>query len=193
LGTLFKNCRLYSAATVSPDGSVFLVPDMAELARQAAARHKLPPAPEASTAQPEEPAGPPRVLVVDDSITVRRVTEKFLSTRDYTVFTAKDGMEALERMSEFQPDVVLLDIEMPRMDGFELLGHLRRDPQWAKLPIIMISSRTAQKHREHAGALGATGFLGKPYQNEVLLDALQEVLASGHETNNTHEWEDLPA
>ncbi len=90
-------------------------------------------------------------------------------------------MEALERMAEFQPDVVLLDIEMPRMDGFELLGHLRRDPQWANLPVIMISSRTAQKHREHAGALGATGFLGKPYQNEVLLDALQEVLATGHE------------
>jgi chemosensory pili system protein ChpA (sensor histidine kinase/response regulator) len=98
-------------------------------------------------------------------------------------------MEALERMSEFQPDVVLLDIEMPRMDGFELLGHLRRDPQWARLPIIMISSRTAQKHREHAGSLGATGFLGKPYQNEVLLDALQEVLASGHATDNTHVWE----
>ena len=192
LGSLFKNCRLYSAATVSPDGSVFLVPDMAELARQATIQHNQPSLPDAETLPPEEPIGPPRVLIVDDSITVRRVTEKFLSTRDYTVLSAKDGMEALERMSEFQPDVVLLDIEMPRMDGFELLGHLRRDPQWAKLPIIMISSRTAQKHREHAGALGATGFLGKPYQNEVLLDALQEVLTSGHETDNTHDWENMP-
>ncbi|OQX04263.1 MAG: hypothetical protein BWK73_36695 [Thiothrix lacustris] len=189
LGTLFKNCRLYSAATVSPDGSVFLVPDMAELARLALLVQPLAETSAVLEEQPAEPIGPPRVLVVDDSITVRRVTEKFLSTRDYTVFTAKDGMEALERMSEFQPDVVLLDIEMPRMDGFELLGHLRRDPQWARLPIIMISSRTAQKHREHAGSLGATGFLGKPYQNEVLLDALQEVLASGHATDNTHAWE----
>jgi chemosensory pili system protein ChpA (sensor histidine kinase/response regulator) len=189
LGTLFKNCRLYSAATVAPDGSVFLVPDMAELARLALLVQPVADTSAVLEAQPVEPVGPPRVLVVDDSITVRRVTEKFLSTRDYTVFTAKDGMEALERMSEFQPDVVLLDIEMPRMDGFELLGHLRRDPQWARLPIIMISSRTAQKHREHAGSLGATGFLGKPYQNEVLLDALQEVLASGHETDNTHAWE----
>lgn len=189
LGTLFKNCRLYSAATVSPDGSVFLVPDMAELARLALLVQPLAETSAVLEEQPAEPVGPPRVLVVDDSITVRRVTEKFLSTRDYTVFTAKDGMEALERMSEFQPDVVLLDIEMPRMDGFELLGHLRRDPQWARLPIIMISSRTAQKHREHAGSLGATGFLGKPYQNEVLLDALQEVLASGHATDNTHVWE----
>jgi chemosensory pili system protein ChpA (sensor histidine kinase/response regulator) len=194
LGTLFKNCRLYSAATVSPDGSVFLVPDMAELARLVVVGQGLPGEPEALVEAPaDEPVGPPRVLVVDDSITVRRVTEKFLGSRDYTVMTAKDGMEALERMAEFQPDVVLLDIEMPRMDGFELLGHLRRDPQWARLPVIMISSRTAQKHREHAGALGATGFLGKPYQNEVLLDALQEVLATGHEADNTYEWEDIPA
>jgi len=194
LGTLFTSCRLYSAATVAPDGSVYLVPDMAELARLAETAPALPPelAVEATPA-PEEPSGPPRVLVVDDSITVRRVTEKFLNSREYTVMTAKDGMEALERMAEFQPNVVLLDIEMPRMDGFELLGHLRRDPQWARLPVIMISSRTAQKHREHAGALGATGFLGKPYQNDVLLDALREVLASGHDANNTHEWEDQPA
>ncbi len=194
LGTLFKSCRLYSAATVAPDGSVYLVPDMAELARLAEAPPALAPVLVVEAlAAPDESSGPPRVLVVDDSITVRRVTEKFLNSREYTVLTAKDGMEALERIAEFQPNVVLLDIEMPRMDGFELLGHLRRDPQWARLPVIMISSRTAQKHREHAGALGATGFLGKPYQNEVLLDALQEVLASGHEANNTHEWEDLPA
>lgn len=194
LGTLFKSCRLYSAATVAPDGSVYLVPDMVELARLAETPPVLAPVLAVEElAAPDEPSGPPRVLVVDDSITVRRVTEKFLNSREYTVLTAKDGMEALERIAEFQPNVVLLDIEMPRMDGFELLGHLRRDPQWARLPVIMISSRTAQKHREHAGALGATGFLGKPYQNEVLLDALQEVLASGHEANNTHEWENLPA
>lgn len=194
LGSLFKNCRLYSAATVSPDGSVFLVPDMAELARLATAGvSQAEVGATAPAPQPAELAGPPRVLVVDDSITVRRVTEKFLSSREYIVMTAKDGMEALERIAEFQPAVVLLDIEMPRMDGFELLGHLRRDPQWASLPVIMISSRTAQKHREHAGALGATGFLGKPYQNEVLLDALQEVLATGHEPATTHEWENIPA
>ena len=104
-------------------------------------------------------------------------------------------MEALEQVGDFAPNVILLDIEMPRMDGFELLGHLRRDARWATLPVIMISSRTAQKHREHAASLGATGFLGKPYQNEVLLEALQEVLASGHEPNNQHVqiWEALPA
>jgi chemosensory pili system protein ChpA (sensor histidine kinase/response regulator) len=108
---------------------------------------------------------------------VRRVTEKLLQARQYTVATAKDGMDALEQLDDFQPDALLLDIEMPRMDGFELLRHLRLDPQWAHLPVIMISSRTAEKHREHALALGATGFLGKPYQNETLLNTLQQALA----------------
>lgn len=195
LGTLFRNCHLYSAATVAPDGRVFLVPDMAELARRTLAGQEE--TTEIITAAETSPdnAGPPRVMVVDDSITVRRVTEKFLTSQHYVVATAKDGMEALEQVGDFAPNVILLDIEMPRMDGFELLGHLRRDARWTTLPVIMISSRTAQKHREHAASLGATGFLGKPYQNEVLLEALQEVLASGHEPNNQHVqiWETLPA
>lgn len=197
LGTLFKNCRLYSAATIAPDGSVFLVPDMAELARQVSqaplAEQNAPNTALVAAEVSAEPARATRVMVVDDSVTVRRVTEKFLNTQAFSVLTAKDGMEALECIAEFQPDVVLMDIEMPRMDGFELLGHLRRDPQWQRLPIIMISSRTAQKHREHAAALGATGFLGKPYQNDVLLDAIQEVLASGHAADTTLSWEDAHA
>lgn len=190
LGVLFNACRLYSAATVSPDGAVYLVPDMAELARRVMHDNKAVDdsviVEENTPPEPEVPAGPPRIMVVDDSITVRRVTEKFLNAQEYVVATAKDGMEALERVGEFRPDAVLLDIEMPRMDGFELLGHLRRDPQWQTLPVIMISSRTAQKHREHALSMGATSFLGKPYQNEILLDTLQDVLATGHNPNGEH-------
>lgn len=177
LGVLFKDCRLYSAATLSPDGSVFLVPDMAELARRVSVGHA---ASTSTTVTPDTPSGTARVLVVDDSITVRRVTEKFLHSQEYTVSTAKDGMDALEQIGEFLPDVILLDIEMPRMDGFELLGHLRRDPQWQRLPVVMISSRTAQRHREHAMSLGASDFLGKPYQNEMLLSTLQNLLNNGH-------------
>ncbi len=174
LGVLFKGCRLYSAATVTPDGNVYLVPDMADLARQLTQ-------PQISTkAQPEKNAvidhHAPRILVVDDSVTVRRVTEKFLASQNYIVGTAKDGMDALEQVGDFQPDVVLLDIEMPRMDGFELLGHLRHDGAWKDLPVIMISSRTAAKHKDHAMSLGATDFLGKPYQNEILLSTIQQVL-----------------
>ena len=197
LGRLFRECHLYSAATVSPDGRVFLVPDMAELARRSlgVALDATNNAEELAESAEEQHSGPARVMVVDDSITVRRVTEKFLTSQQYVVATAKDGMEALEQVGEFVPDVVLLDIEMPRMDGFELLGHLRRDPRWQQLPVIMISSRTAQKHRDHAASLGATGFLGKPYQNEVLLGAIQEVLANGHDAESTsvQTWEELPA
>lgn len=190
LGVMFKHCRLYSAATVASDGRVVLVPDMAELARQLIGEQEEAPIeqPQAA-AEPEVERGPARVLVVDDSVTVRKVTEKFLSSYEYVVDAAKDGLEALERVDDFQPDVVLLDIEMPRMDGFELLGHLRREERWQQLPVIMISSRTAQKHREHANELGATGFLGKPYQNEILLNALQDVLQTGHVTNKTRVWE----
>jgi chemosensory pili system protein ChpA (sensor histidine kinase/response regulator) len=177
LGVLFKDCRLYSAATLSPDGGVFLVPDMAELARRVNAGH---PALSTTATVLDASDGSARVLVVDDSITVRRVTEKFLNSQEFTVSTAKDGMDALEKIGEFLPDVVLLDIEMPRMDGFELLGHLRNDPQWQGLPVVMISSRTAQRHREHAMSLGASGFLGKPYQNEILLSTLQNLLHQGH-------------
>jgi chemosensory pili system protein ChpA (sensor histidine kinase/response regulator) len=174
LGVLFKGCRLYSAATVTPDGNVYLVPDMADLARQLTQ-------PQISAkAQPEKNTvidhHAPRILVVDDSVTVRRVTEKFLASQNYIVGTAKDGMDALEQVGDFQPDVVLLDIEMPRMDGFELLGHLRHDGAWKDLPVIMISSRTAAKHKDHAMSLGATDFLGKPYQNEILLSTIQQVL-----------------
>ena len=195
LGTLFRNCHLYSAATVAPDGRVFLVPDMAELARRTLAGQEETTETITTAETSPDNAGPPRVMVVDDSITVRRVTEKFLTSQHYVVATAKDGMEALEQVGDFAPNVILLDIEMPRMDGFELLGHLRRDPRWVALPVIMISSRTAQKHREHAASLGATGFLGKPYQNEVLLEALQEVLSNGHvpDTNHVQIWEALPA
>jgi chemosensory pili system protein ChpA (sensor histidine kinase/response regulator) len=183
LGILFRDCRLYSAATVSSDGRVLLVPDLAELAQRAGADTVAPPVQggaEGSVESVRAEDGSLRVLVVDDSITVRRVTEKFLGAQEYAVATAKDGMDALQQIGDFLPDVLLLDIEMPRMDGFELLGHLRNDPQWQRLPIIMISSRTAQRHRDHAMALGATAFLGKPYQNEILLSTLNSVLEHGH-------------
>lgn len=185
LGTLFRHCRLYTAATIAPDGRVLLMPDWTELMRQAELGQ--PPATELTPTAPANPHLPtaPRIMVVDDSVTVRRVTEKFLSNQGYNVQTANDGMDALEQIAEFRPDAMLLDIEMPRMDGFELLGQLRRDPLWQALPIIMISSRTAHKHRDHAASLGATGFLGKPYQNEVLLDAIRTVLADRQHADDT--------
>lgn len=111
----------------------------------------------------------PLVLVVDDSLTVRRVTQRLLVREGYRVALAKDGLEALERLAEERPTVLLSDIEMPRMDGFDLARNVRADARLAGLPIVMITSRTADKHREHAMTLGVDHYLGKPYSEDELL------------------------
>ncbi|PAT36885.1 histidine kinase [Vandammella animalimorsus] len=111
----------------------------------------------------------PLVLVVDDSITVRRVTQRLLKREGYRVALAANGAQALEMLQGERPIVVLSDIEMPQMDGFELLSHIRADARIADLPVIIITSRTAQKHREHAIELGANHYLGKPYSDAELL------------------------
>lgn len=111
----------------------------------------------------------PLVLVVDDSLTVRRVTQRLLAREGYRVTLAKDGLEALERLAEERPAIVLSDIEMPRMDGFDLVRNIRSDRKLADLPVIMITSRIAQKHRDYAAELGVNHYLGKPYSEEELL------------------------
>ncbi|MBF5002959.1 hybrid sensor histidine kinase/response regulator [Diaphorobacter caeni] len=111
----------------------------------------------------------PLVLVVDDSITVRRVTQRLLQREGYRVSMAADGLQALERLQEERPTVVLSDIEMPRMDGFDLARNIRADERLKGLPIIMITSRIAEKHREHAMELGVNHYLGKPYSDEELM------------------------
>ncbi len=112
----------------------------------------------------------PLVLVVDDSLTVRRVTQRLLVREGYRVALAKDGLEALEMLAGELPAVVLSDIEMPRMDGFDLVRNLRADARWRRLPVIMITSRIAQKHRDVAAELGVDHYLGKPYSEEELLE-----------------------
>jgi chemosensory pili system protein ChpA (sensor histidine kinase/response regulator) len=120
----------------------------------------------------------PLILVVDDSITVRRVTQRLLKREGYRVALANDGLQALERLQEEKPALVLSDIEMPRMDGFDLLRNIRADSQLADLPVIMITSRIAQKHRDHASELGANHYLGKPYSEEQLLGLVRDYCAT---------------
>ncbi|MCK6431503.1 MAG: Hpt domain-containing protein [Burkholderiaceae bacterium] len=119
--------------------------------------------------QQEEAVQAPLVLVVDDSLTVRRVTQRLLQREGYRVSLAKDGLEGLERLADELPAVVLTDIEMPRMDGFDLVRNMRVDERLNKLPIIMITSRIAQKHRDYAAELGVNHYLGKPFAEEELL------------------------
>jgi chemosensory pili system protein ChpA (sensor histidine kinase/response regulator) len=161
-------------ATVLADGGIVLIVNpvaLAERARSAPAA-AVPEAggPAAIAAQgPGADGGAPVIMVVDDSLTVRKVTSRLLEREGYQVITAKDGVEALERMKEVLPAVMLVDIEMPRMDGFELTRNLRGDSRTSAIPIIIISSRTAEKHRSHAASLGVNAFLGKPFQELELL------------------------
>jgi chemosensory pili system protein ChpA (sensor histidine kinase/response regulator) len=115
-------------------------------------------------------------MVVDDSITVRRVTQRLLERNGMRVLTANDGLEALSLLQEHVPDVILLDIEMPRMDGYEVAAHVRGDPRLADVPIIMITSRVGEKHRARAIELGVDDYLGKPYQESELLDAVEALV-----------------
>ena len=115
----------------------------------------------------------PLILVVDDSITVRRVTERLLERNKMEVLTARDGLDALNVLQEHLPDLILLDIEMPRMDGYELAEHVRQDPRISEVPIIMITSRTGDKHRNRAIEIGVDDYLGKPYREDQLLEAIQ--------------------
>ena len=118
----------------------------------------------------------PVVMVVDDSITMRKVTGRVLERNNFEVLTAKDGVDAVEKMAERAPDLVLLDIEMPRMDGYEVAQHMRSDPRLKDVPIIMITSRTGDKHRQRAMDIGVDRYLGKPYQENELMRNVFEIL-----------------
>jgi chemosensory pili system protein ChpA (sensor histidine kinase/response regulator) len=117
----------------------------------------------------------PLVMVVDDSVTVRKVTTRLLERNGMDVVTAKDGVDAIAQLQDCEPDVMLLDIEMPRMDGFEVATLVRHDPRLKDVPIIMITSRTGQKHRERAFSIGVNEYLGKPFQEQELLATIEQV------------------
>lgn len=119
---------------------------------------------------------PALVMVVDDSITMRKVTQRVLERADLEVITAKDGVDAVEKLQERTPDLMLLDIEMPRMDGYELASYMKNDARLRNVPIMMITSRSGEKHRQRAMEIGVERYLGKPYQESDLLRQVQEML-----------------
>jgi chemosensory pili system protein ChpA (sensor histidine kinase/response regulator) len=156
-----------TGATVLADGRIALILNPVQLAlRQRAVSPALP---RILHTTDVKAALAPVVMVVDDSLTVRKITGRLLEREGYRVVTAKDGVDALQQMSESLPRVMLVDIEMPRMDGFDLARNVRGDPRTQSVPIIFISSRTAEKHRSQAAQLGVNAFLGKPYAEAELL------------------------
>ena len=163
-----------AGATVLGDGSITLIINPLPLPDFMAAHTG-----NGTNANPVEVSAhqAPRILVVDDSLTVRRASQRLLERHGYAVALARDGLDALEQLRLNIPAAILLDIEMPRMDGFELLTALRDDARWRALPVAMITSRTAERHREHAMKLGASAYLGKPFVEEELLSLLTQWLA----------------
>lgn len=180
LGPQFAAVQGISGATVMGDGSVVVILDPHALVRQEMATQggflsgTEDPAPKESTLLPSTLR---TIMVVDDSVTVRKVTSRFLEREGFNVITAKDGVDALQVLHETTPDLMLLDIEMPRMDGFEVARNMRSTQRWKHTPIIMITSRTGDKHRQHAFSIGVNEYLGKPYQEESLLKAINTLLA----------------
>ncbi|RMH93621.1 hybrid sensor histidine kinase/response regulator [Lysobacter pythonis] len=166
-------------ATVMGDGRVMIILDIVPLARRHASRlaEGGAEAPVAAVKASREPL----VMVVDDSITMRKVTGRVLTRQGFEVVTANDGIDALERMEERVPDLVLLDIEMPRMDGYELAAEMKRQAGLCQVPIMMITSRTGDKHRQRALDLGVDRYIGKPYQEQELLRNVNELLGTGGE------------
>ena len=176
LGPQLSKVPGLAGMTLLPSGAVALIynpvalatlyGEAARAATQAAVRAPQSALPSAASAVVR---AAPLILVVDDSLTVRRVTQRLLLREGYRVVLAKDGLDALERLAEERPQMVLSDIEMPRMDGFDLVRNIRGDARLRDLPVIMITSRIAQKHRDYAAELGVDHYLGKPYDEEALL------------------------
>ncbi|WP_369937000.1 Hpt domain-containing protein [Xanthomonas tesorieronis] len=159
-------------ATITGDGRVVVILDVAPLVR----RYLAQPARPVVEAAPTEQRRVPLVMVVDDSLTMRKVTGRVLERHNFDVIAARDGIEALERLEERVPDLMLLDIEMPRMDGYELATAMRADPRYASVPIVMITSRSGEKHRQRAFEIGVQRYLGKPYQELDLMRNVYDLL-----------------
>lgn len=176
VGQQFANIGVVAGATILGDGQVCLILDGQNIARQIQTTQRL--------KQLQDHRDSSRysntrrlVMIVDDSVTVRKVTSRLLERQGYDVVTAKDGVDAIEQLENIRPDLMLLDIEMPRMDGFEVTNLVRHHDIHRNLPIIMITSRTGEKHRERAFSLGVTHYMGKPFQEAELLENIQEIIA----------------
>jgi chemosensory pili system protein ChpA (sensor histidine kinase/response regulator) len=173
IGPQLQRIAGITGATVLGTGEIVLILNPVQLALKEAGvaptMVRKAPKPVVATTQPT-------IMVVDDSLTVRKVTGRLLERQGYLVVTARDGVEAMEKLQTLVPDVMLVDIEMPRMDGFDLTRNVRADARLSKVPVIMITSRTADKHQNYAREIGVDHFLGKPYQEDDLLEKISGYL-----------------
>jgi chemosensory pili system protein ChpA (sensor histidine kinase/response regulator) len=184
LGSHVRHLHGVMGATVMGDGTLVLILNPADLVRQPAEQPGAP-----ARARTARAAGPAHaresltVMVVDDSPSVRRVVSNLIKNAGWTPLAAKDGLDALEALhrSTTLPDLLLLDIEMPRMDGYELLSTLKGQAAYRHIPAVMVTSRAGDKHRRKALDLGADGYVVKPYQDEALLETIRQLVRASRE------------
>ncbi|WP_320822234.1 Hpt domain-containing protein [Reinekea sp.] len=178
LGAQFSKLQGVSGATILGDGSVVIILDLSALIRsELVIEHQNAMSLMQMSAELDrKKEGPPRIMVCDDSVTVRKVTSRLLERNGMDVMLAKHGADAISQMIDEIPDLILLDIEMPYMDGFEVASRVRHDDRLRHIPIIMITSRTGNKHRERALSIGVNDYMGKPFQEGPLLDTIERLL-----------------
>jgi len=180
LGPQLAEVKGLAGATILGDGRVVLILDTPGLWYREDAiqvEHAM----TRKAAEPEHAR--PIVMVVDDSLTVRKITGKHLTKHGMEVWTAKDGIDAWEQLRDHLPDIMLVDIEMPRMDGYELTSRVRGDPRLKHIPIIMITSRAGAKHKQRALGLGVDVYMSKPYQEDELFRNIDELLSLANREN----------
>ena len=179
LGKQLSQVKSLAGASILADGSVVLILDINGIIRHSVSSSVKIVYSDQVESSPVKLQN--TVMVVDDSITMRRVASKLLERHNYQVVTAKDGVDALAQLEDAQPDVMLLDVEMPRMDGFELATHMQNEASYSSIPIIMITSRTGEKHRDRALEIGVSNYMGKPYQEDELIKNIKKALANNSE------------
>jgi chemosensory pili system protein ChpA (sensor histidine kinase/response regulator) len=177
VGPQVSRVRGVSGATVLGNGDIVLIVNPVVLAQAAVGVALDSYGPSSGMLQPARLDVPATIMVVDDSVTVRKVTQRLLAREGFQVVLAKDGVDALRHLQDSVPDVMLVDIEMPRMDGFDLTRNVRADERLRNVPIIMITSRTADKHRNYAMSLGVDAYLGKPFDEDELLEKIASLRA----------------
>lgn len=177
MGTQLARVPGMMGATVLGDGAIVLVINPVQLAnREALSIGAVKVTTSAPVLQPVLQQVKKIALVVDDSLTMRKVLSRVLERENFEVITANDGMDAIQKLQLFTPDIILTDIEMPRMDGFEFSRYVRDNEKTSAIPLIIISSRTAEKHRNVAKELGVNAFLGKPVQDDALIEQVNALL-----------------
>ncbi len=176
LSPQLSGLRWVTGATILGDGRVAMILNVPALIRRGLFKHRDLDEAGLTPGRPAARPGPPRILVVDDSITMRKVTQRLLSRHGMEVITARDGEEAMSLLEAHGSDLMLLDIEMPRMDGFQVIESVRANYRFEGLPIVVITSRSGAKHSDHAKGMGVDRYIGKPYVEEELLGHIQDLL-----------------